>query len=97
MDCGIKGSRDWDNVKKIALTVLYFPLQLVIVCLLSPIILAIIACMRADQCAFDDVYIVEDNKMLNQNGPSMTRKKSHWWITRFIGIDVLIDAVKGAN
>lgn len=85
------------NVKKLLLTILYYPFQLVILICLSPLIICFMAAMRADNQAFDDVYMTKDNPWLNQNGPSMTRKKSHWWITRFIGIDVLIDAVKGEN
>ena len=85
------------NVKKLLLTILYYPFQLVILICLSPIIICFMAAMRADNQAFDDVYMTKDNPWLNQEGPTMTRKKKHWWITRFIGFDVIIDAVKGEN
>ena len=85
------------NVKKLLLTILYYPFQLVILICLSPLIICFMAAMRADNQAFDDVYMTKDNPWLNQEGPTMTRKKKHWWITRFIGIDVLIDAAKEEN
>lgn len=77
--------------KKTILMILYFPFQLIIQIILSPIILGIIACKRAENQAFEDVYITEDNPMLRQDGPAMTRKKKHWWITRFIGLDCLFE------
>ena len=83
------------DMKKLLLTILYYPFQLVILICLSPIIICFMAAMRADNQAFDDVYMTKDNPWLNQEGPTMTRKKKHWWITRFIGFDVIIDAVKG--
>ena len=85
------------DVKKLLLTILYYPFQLVILICLSPLIICFMAAMRADNQAFDDVYMTKDNPWLNQEGPTMTRKKKHWWITRFIGFDVIIDAVKGEN
>lgn len=33
----------------------------------------------------------KDNPWVNQDGPTMRRKKRHWWITRFIGLDVFFD------
>ena len=83
------------RAKKFLLTVLYYPLQLVIAICLSPVIVCVIAASRADAQAFEDVYITEDNEWLNQDGPTMRRKKRHWWITRFIGLDALIDVVSG--
>jgi hypothetical protein len=79
------------EVKKTILMILYFPFQLIIQIILSPIILGIIACKRAENQAFEDVYMTKDNPWLNQEGPTMTRKKKHWWITRFIGLDCLFD------
>ena len=63
------------KVKKLLLTILYFPFQLIIQIILSPIILGIIACKRAENQAFEDVYMTKDNPWLNQEGPTMTRKK----------------------
>ena len=77
------------RVKEFLLMLLYFPFQLVIQMCLSPLIIVWIACFRASTQAFEDTYITEDNILLNQDGPSMARKKKHWWITRFIGLDCL--------
>jgi len=79
------------EVKKTILMILYFPFQLIIQIILSPLILGIIACKRAENQAFEDVYITEDNEMLNLDGPAMTNKRNHWWITRFIGLDCLFE------
>lgn len=79
------------RVKKFLLMLLYYPLQAMILCCLSPFIVFFLAAMRAEEQAFEDVYITEDNEMLNQDGPAMTRKKKHWWITRFIGLDCLFE------
>ena len=77
------------RVKKFLLMILYVPFQLVIQICLSPLIIMWTACIRAENQAFEDVYMTKDNPWLNQNGPTMTRKKRHWWITRFIGLDCL--------
>jgi len=79
------------KVKKLLLTILYYPFQLVILTCLSPFIICCMAAMKADSQAFEDVYMTKDNPWLNQEGPTMTRKKKHWWITRFIGLDCLFD------
>jgi hypothetical protein len=79
------------EVKKIALMVLYFPFQFAIQICFAPFILALIACKRAENQAFEDVYMTKDNPWLNQEGPTMKRKRKHWWITRFIGFDCLFD------
>ena len=79
------------RVKKFLLMILYYPFQLVILICLSPFIICAMAAMRAENQAFEDVYITEDNPMLNQDGPSMRNKRNHWWITRFIGLDCLFD------
>ena len=79
------------EVKKTLLMILYFPFQLIIQIILSPIILGIIACNRAENQAFEDVYMTKDNPWLNQDGPTMRRKQKHWWITRFIGLDCLFE------
>ena len=79
------------RVKKFLLMILYYPLQAMILCCLSPFIVFFLAAMRAEEQAFEDVYMTEDNPWLNQEGPTMTRKKKHWWITRFIGLDCLFD------
>ena len=79
------------RVKKFLLMILYYPLQAMILCCLSPFIVFFLAAMRAEEQAFEVVYITEDNEMLNQDGPAMTRKKKHWWITRFIGLDCLFE------
>ena len=79
------------RVKKFLLMLLYVPFQLVIQICLSPLIIVWTACIRAENQAFEDVYITEDNPMLNQDGPAMRNKRNHWWITRFIGLDCLFD------
>lgn len=79
------------KVKKFLLMLLYVPFQLVIQICLSPLIIVWTACIRAENQAFDDVYMTKDNPWVNQDGPTMRRKKRHWWITRFIGFDVLFD------
>lgn len=71
------------------LWVFYTPFQFVIMLCLSPIILFVIACARAEDQAFEDIYITKDNKMLNQNGPAMSRKVKHCWLARFVGLDRL--------
>lgn len=72
------------KAKKLLLMILYYPFQLAILICISPIIIGFIAAMRADNQAFKDVYMTKDNPWLNQEGPTMTRKKRHWWITRFV-------------
>ena len=79
------------KVKKLLLTILYYPFQLVILICISPIIISSIAALRADNQAFEDVYMTKDNPWLNQDGPTMTRKKKHWWITRFVFGGLLAD------
>ena len=79
------------KVKKLLLTILYYPCQVVILACLSPIIICVMAAMRADNQAFEDVYMTKDNPWLNQEGPTMKRKQKHWWITRFMGFDGLFD------
>lgn len=79
------------KVKKLLLTILYYPFQLAILICISPFIICVMAAMRADNQAFEDVYMTKDNLWLNQNGPTMKRKKRHWWITRFIGFDAFFD------
>ena len=79
------------RVKKFLLMLLYVPFQLVIQICLSPLIIVWTACIRAENQAFDDVYMTKDNPRVNQDGPTMRRKKRHWWITRFIGFDCLFD------
>jgi len=77
------------RVKKLLLMLLYYPLQVVIHACLSPFIICVMAAMRAENQAFEDVYMTKDNPWLNQDGPTMRRKRKHWWITRFIGLDGL--------
>ena len=79
------------RAKKFLLTLLYYPLQLVIHICIAPLVICFMAAMRADILAFEDVYMTKDNPWLNQDGPTMRRKKRHWWITRFIGLDILFD------
>jgi hypothetical protein len=79
------------QVKKVLLTILYIPFQLIIQLCFSPIIIVWLACIRAENQAEEDVYITEDNPMLNQDGPAMRNKRNHWWITRFIGFDCLFE------
>ena len=79
------------RVKKFLLMILYYPLQVVILICQAPFIICFMAAMRAENQAFEDVYMTEDNPWLNQEGPTMTHKKKHWWITRFIGLDCLFD------
>lgn len=79
------------RVKKFLLMILYYPLQLVILICQAPFIICCMAAMRAENQAFEDVYMTEDNPWLNQDGPTMKRKKKHWWITRFIGLDCLFE------
>ena len=79
------------RIKKFLLTVLYYPFQLAILICLSPFIICAMAAMRADNQAFEDVYMTKDNPWLNQEGPTMKRKQKHWWITRFMGFDGLFD------
>lgn len=79
------------RVKKFLLMILYYPLQLVILICQAPFIICCMAAMRAENQAFEDVYMTEDNPWLNLEGPTMTRKKKHWWITRFIGLDCLFE------
>ena len=77
--------------KEFLLMLLYLPFQLVIQICLSPLIIVWTACLRAANQAFEDVYITEDNLMIDPYGPAMRNKRSHWWITRFIGFDRLFD------
>ena len=79
------------KMKKLLLTILYYPFQLAVLICLSPFIICVMAAMRADNQAFEDVYITKDNPWLNQEGPTMKRKQKHWWITRFIGLDCLFE------
>ena len=79
------------SAKKLMLTILYYPFQLAILICLSPLVICIMAAMRADNQAFEDVYITKDNPMLNQDGPTMRNKRKHWWITRFIGLDCMFE------
>lgn len=79
------------RVKKFLLTILYYPFQLAILICFSPLIICFMAAMKADNQAFEDVYMTKDNPWLNQEGPTMKRKQKHWWIMRFIGLDCLFD------
>ena len=79
------------RVKKFLLMLLYFPFQLAIQICLSPLIIMWTACIRAENQAFEDVYMTKDNPQVNQDGPTMRRKQKHWWITRFMGFDCLFD------
>ena len=79
------------RAKKFLLMLLYFPFQLTIQICLSPLIILWTACIRAENQAFDDVYMTKDNPRVNQDGPTMRRKQKHWWITRFVGFDCLFD------
>ena len=79
------------SIKKFLLTVLYYPFQLAILICLSPFIICAMAAMRADNQAFEDVYMTKDNPWLNQEGPTMKRKRKHWWITRFMGFDAFFN------
>ena len=79
------------RVKKFLLMILYYPLQLAIHICLAPLIICIMAAMRAENQAFEDVYVTEDNPRINPDGPAMRNKRSHWWITRFMGFDCLFD------
>ena len=79
------------KMKKLLLTILYYPFQLAILICISPLVICIMAAMRADNQAFEDVYMTKDNPLVNQEGPTMKHKQKHWWITRFIGLDYLFD------
>ena len=79
------------KMKKLLLTILYYQFQLAVLICLSPFIICVMAAMRADNQAFEDVYMTKDNPWLNQEGPTMKRKQKHWWITRFIGLDCLFE------
>ena len=79
------------RVKKFLLMLLYYPFQLAILICISPFVVCAIAAMRTETLAFEDVYMTKDNPWLNQDGPTMRRKKRHWWITRFIGFDAFFD------
>jgi hypothetical protein len=35
--------------------------------------------------------MTEDNPIINQDGPTMTNKRKHWWITRFLGFDKIME------
>ena len=73
-----------NRTKQNVLTALYFPFQMVIMVALSPLLLTGMAWHRSRDLAFDDIYITEHNPMLNQDGPSMQRKRRHCWLMRFI-------------
>ena len=64
--------------------VAYFPFQLVIGALMSPILAIEFAGHKADQMAFEDTYMTEDNPMVNQDGPTMCKKRKYCWLLRFL-------------
>ena len=72
------------NVKEKVLKVVYFPLQLVLGIVCSPLLVLLFAYQRACDQAFEDVWMTKDNPMVNQDGPTMLRKKKHSWIYRFM-------------
>lgn len=79
------------RVKKFLLMLGYFPFQLLWHILISPIIIVWISAIRSEEQAFEDAYMTKDNPMINQNGPTMTNKRKHWWITRFLGFDKIME------
>ena len=72
------------QIKKNILTVIYFPFQLLLFAILSPVICIQFAAQRADSLAFDDAIMVADNPMVNPNGPTMQKKRRHCWLMRFV-------------
>ena len=72
------------QTKQNGLTVAYFPFQLILEMVLMPFIIVVFAWWRARELSFDDVYMTEDNPSVNQNGPTMQRKKNHCWLMRFV-------------
>lgn len=69
--------------KKAFLTAAYFPFQVAIGIILSPLLVLVYAYAKSEDMAFDDVYLTEDNPMLNQDGPAMQAKRRHCWLVRF--------------
>lgn len=80
-----------NNVKEKVLKVVYFPLQLVLGIVYSPLLVLLFAYQRACDQAFEDVWMTLDNPMVNPDGPTMRSKKEHSWIYRFIGLDLIKD------
>jgi len=72
------------NKKYRILLLTYFPFQLAIALILSPILTIAFAGARADHLAFTDTYATEDNPMINKDGPLMRAKKAHCWLIRFL-------------
>ena len=72
------------HIKKNILTVIYFPLQLLLSVILSPVLCILFAAARAKVLAFDDAIMVADNPWVNPDGPTMQAKRKHWWLMRFI-------------
>ncbi len=79
------------NTKETVLKVVYFPFALLLGIVCSPILVILYAYSRACDQAFEDVWVTNDNPMLNQEGPAMVRKREHSWIYRFIGLDLIKD------
>lgn len=72
------------NAAYFILAGLYFPFQLLLMAALYPVAIVGFAWIRAKDIAFDDVYFTADNPMVNQNGPTMRKKKEHCWLVRFL-------------
>lgn len=82
-------------IKKNILTVIYFPFQLLLAVILSPILCIQFAVERANGLAFDDAIMVADNPMLNPDGPTMQRKRRHCWLMRFVNPWILGEIMEG--
>ena len=65
------------RTKQFLLMLAYFPFQLLWHICISPIIIVWISAIRTDEQAFEDTYSSNNGK--------------HWWITRFLGIDKLME------
>lgn len=79
------------NVKEKVLKVVYFPLQLVLGIVYSPLLVLLFAYQRTCDQAFEDVWMTLDNPNVNPDGPTMRRKKEYCWIARFLGFDLIKD------
>ena len=66
------------------LSLIYFPFQLMIFILLSPLLVGWFAMKKSEDMAFEDVYMTKGNPMVNQEGPTMKRKREHCWLVRFV-------------
>jgi hypothetical protein len=72
------------NAEYFTLAGLYFPFQLLLMAVLTPVAIVGFAWIRAKDIAFEDVYFTSDNPMVNPDGPTMRKKKEHCWLVRFI-------------